>query len=143
MSDILTEQEDRERRKTEERERRHDEDRREFPCSEHATQHKEITKIGNFVARQDGQWKILLWGIALVFGTVAGATFTAHNNAVATRDAINKIDKSFTVYMLTHVSETKEGFKRISENNTDIMKNRQLLHEHNDRLKALEFYKER
>ena len=101
-------------------------------------QHNYIDEIAKSVARQDGQWKILLWGIVLVFGSVVGLGYLMYQGANETQKSLTQLDKTFSSYMMVDISQSSRRNKTIDKNTTNIFSNREMLRNHENRIHMIE-----
>ena len=75
-------------------------ERREGFCAMH-------TEQSSLIAGHSGQWKMLMWGSGIFAVIAIGIIGSLHS-------LVTNMDKTFAGYIQMHTSESKDGFRRIS-----------------------------
>ena len=107
-------------------------------CEWHEGRDKIITDSGVAIAKHSGQWTILMWGVGLMSGIIVLFGGLIWTTSTHTNELVVNMDKTFTGYMLAHMKESEEGFRRIKGNELKIEINEKTLGQHDKRIDRLE-----
>lgn len=109
-------------------------------CDWHDGRDKTIQEINNATAKHTGQWAILMWGVGIMSGLIVLIGSMVWTTSQHTNQVVQNMDKTFTSYMVAHMQESEDGFRRIEINEQSIRHNNELLLSHDQRLQRIEKY---
>jgi hypothetical protein len=116
------------------------EERRE-QCAWHEGRDRTIDEINASTSRHSGQWLVLMWAVGIMSGLVVLIGSMVWTTAQHTNDVVVAMDKTFTSYMVAHMQESEDGFRRIEGNEQAIKNNATILMDHDQRLRRIEIGK--